>query len=110
LFYLGVHSLGASLIAAQLGARAVSLLFNYAAVRMRAFHSGETHCVVLPRYLALVAINILLSFAGIKLLTCVFAMGLFEAKVAAETLLFFLNFVVQRDMVFTKRTGNRRIR
>lgn len=103
LFYLAIHWGGTSLITAQLGARAVSVLFNYGAVRKAAFHSGEPHRVVLPRYLALVAINVLLSFAGIKLLTGVFSIGLFEAKVTAETLLFFLNFAVQRDLVFTRR-------
>jgi glycosyltransferase involved in cell wall biosynthesis len=110
LFYLAVHALGASLIPAQLAARAGSVVFNYAAVRRGAFHSGEAHRVVLPRYLALVAINVLLSFTGIKLLTGVFAMGLFEAKVVAETLLFFLNFAVQRDLVFTRRAGTGGIR
>jgi putative flippase GtrA len=107
LFYVAMHSFGASLITAQLGARALSVLFNYGAVRQAAFHSGEAHRVVLPRYLALVAANVLLSFTGIKLLTQVFSIGLFEAKVMAETLLFFLNFVVQRDLVFTRRKDSR---
>jgi glycosyltransferase involved in cell wall biosynthesis len=103
LFYLAIHWFGASLIPAQLGARAVSILFNYATVRRAAFHSGEPHHVVLPRYLALVVINLILSFTGIKLLTGVFSFGLIEAKLTAETLLFFLNFAVQRDLVFTRR-------
>jgi len=103
LFYLAVHSFGASLLTAQLGARAVSVLFNYAAVRKAAFHSGVAHRVVLPRYLALVAANLLLSFTGIKLLTGVFSLGLLKAKIMAETLLFFLNFAVQRDLIFTRR-------
>jgi putative flippase GtrA len=107
LFYVAIHSFGASLITAQLGARALSVLFNYGAVRQAAFHSGEAHRVVLPRYLALVAANVLLSFTGIKVLTQVFSIGLFEAKVMAETLLFFLNFVVQRDLVFTRRKESR---
>jgi glycosyltransferase involved in cell wall biosynthesis len=103
LFYLAVHSFGASLLTAQLGARALSVLFNYAAVRKAAFHSGVAHRVVLPRYLALVAANVLLSFTGIKLLTGVFSFGLFEAKIVSETVLFFLNFAVQRDLVFTRK-------
>jgi len=107
LFYLAIHWGGTSLLAAQLGARAVSVLFNYGAVRKAAFHSGEAHRVVLPRYLALVAINVLLSYAGIKLLMGVFSRGVFEAKVLVETLLFFVNFAVQRDLVFTRRKGTR---
>lgn len=103
LFFLAIHWFGASLFQAQLGARAVSVLFNYAAVRRAAFHSGEPHRVVLPRYLVLVAMNVLLSFTGIKMLTTVFSFGLFEAKLIAETLLFFVNFAIQRDLVFTRR-------
>jgi putative flippase GtrA len=107
LFYLAIHWGGASLISAQLGARAVSVLFNYGAVRKAAFHSGQPHGVVLPRYLALVGLNVFLSFAGINLLTGVFTLGPVQAKIVSETLLFFLNFVIQRDLVFTRRIGSR---
>jgi glycosyltransferase involved in cell wall biosynthesis len=107
LFYLALHW-GASLIGAQLGARVVSVLFNYSAVRKAAFHSGEAHRVVLPRYLALVGMNVLLSYAGIRLLTGAFPLSLFAAKVLAETLLFFVNFAVQRDLVFTRRNAQER--
>ena len=48
LFFLAIQA-GVSLMGAQLGARIVSVLFNYSAVRKAAFHSGETHRVVLPR-------------------------------------------------------------
>jgi glycosyltransferase involved in cell wall biosynthesis len=101
LFYAAIHG-GASLIAAQLGARGISVLFNYGAVRKAAFHSREAHRVVLPRYLALVALNVLLSFVGIRFLTDMFSFSILEAKVVAETLLFFLSFAVQRDLVFSK--------
>ena len=104
LFFLALHW-GATLMGAQLGARVVSVLFNYSAVRKAAFHSGQAHRVVLPRYLALVAVNVLLSYAGIRFLIGTFPVSLFAAKVLAETLLFFVNFVVQRDLVFTRRMG-----
>jgi glycosyltransferase involved in cell wall biosynthesis len=102
-FYLALHWGGATLIGAQLGARAVSVLFNYGAVRKAAFHSGQAHRVVLPRYFALVGLNLFLSFAGIKLLNTVFGLGLAQAKILSETVLFFLSFAVQRDFVFTLR-------
>lgn len=107
LFFLAIQG-GASLIAAQLGARVVSVLFNYSAVRKAAFHSGEAHRVVLPRYLALVATNVLLSYVGIRWLTSVFPLNLFAAKAMAETLLFFVNFLIQRDLVFTRRSRPQR--
>jgi glycosyltransferase involved in cell wall biosynthesis len=104
LFYLAIHG-GAGVLGAQLGARFVSVLFNYSAVRKAAFHSGEAHRVVLPRYLALVGANVMLSYAGIRLVTGGFPVSLFAAKVLSETLLFFVNFAIQRDLVFTRRNG-----
>ena len=108
LFFLALQA-GVSLIGAQLGARALSVLFNYSAVRKAAFHSGEAHRVVLPRYLTLVAANVLLSYAGIQVLTSLFPVGLFTAKVLSETVLFLANFVVQRDLIFTRRQTRKRV-
>jgi putative flippase GtrA len=102
LFYLAIRW-GASLPVAQLVSRVVSVLFNYSAVRKAAFHSGEPHRVVLPRYLALVGVNVLLSYAGIRLLTATLPVGLMAAKMLSETLLFFVNFAIQRDLIFTRR-------
>lgn len=102
LFFFTVQA-GVSLIGAQLAARVVSVLFNYSAVRRAAFHSGEAHRVVLPRYLALVGSNVLLSYAGIQLIISLFPVGLFTAKVLSESVLFLANFVVQRDLIFTRR-------
>lgn len=78
------------------------MLFNYSAVRGAAFHSQEPHRVLLPRYLALVVVNSLLSYAGIRFLTSTLPIGVFPAKLLTETLLFVLSFAIQRDFVFTR--------
>ena len=49
------------------------------------------------------SVNVLLSYLGIRLVTSVFPVGLFAAKALSETLLFLANFLVQRDLIFTRR-------
>ena len=104
LFWLA-FALTGSLISAQLAARIVSVLFNYAAVRKAAFHTEEPHELVLPRYLALAAANVAASWIVIRLITASLPVAVFPAKLIAETLLFLANFVLQRDFVFTRRAG-----
>lgn len=103
LFYAAIQA-GAHLAAAQLGSRLISVAFNYAGVRRAAFHSREAHEVLLPRYLALVCANVVLSYLAIRGLTAALPLNLFAGKLVAETLLFFANFAIQRDFIFTRKT------
>jgi glycosyltransferase involved in cell wall biosynthesis len=102
LFYLVFHLAG-TVAAAQLTARLISMAFNYTAVRKTAFHSGEPHRIVLPQYLTLAAINVIVSWEGIRFVTSSLPIGVFPAKLLVDTLLFAANFAIQRDVVFTRR-------
>ncbi len=93
---------------AHLAARAAALCFQYPAARRAVFHSRETHRRELPRFLAVAAGHALLSGALIHWLTAQQGFGLLPAKIAAETSLFPVNFLLQRDWVFTARRGVRR--
>ncbi len=86
---------------AQLAARAAALAFQYPAARRAVFHSGQPHRRQLPRFLAVAAGHALLSYAAIHWLTQEQGFALFAAKIAVETALFPLNFLIQRDWVFT---------
>jgi putative flippase GtrA len=108
LFFYGLFGWTGSIFGAQVGARIAGVLFNYSAVRKAAFLSEERHQVVLPRYLLLVAGNAVLSYAGIRLLTGTFAIGVIPAKMFTESLLFIANFAIQRDFVFTRRQIGRK--
>ena len=92
-----------NLLQSQVVARAASLLFNYPAVRARVFRSQERHRSQLPKYLLLVAVNITLSYLGVRLLTHV-GMSVLPAKLLADGVLFLLSFLVQRGLVFVKRS------
>lgn len=97
----------ASLPEAQLAARAAALSFQYPAARRAVFHSGQPHRRELPRFLAVAAAHALLSYAAIHWLTQTHGFTLFPAKIAVETALFPLNFLLQRDWVFTSSRRSR---
>jgi len=107
LVFCGLFRATGSILRAQVGARLASILFNYPAVRRAVFYSGERHRVVLPKYLLVVVANATLSYFGVRILTQGFSMGVLRAKLAAEAVLFFFSFLVQRDLVFAKRAASR---
>ena len=98
--YLASGGLAHSQFLARLGA----LIFNYTAARRAVFLSQEQHKRVLPKYLLNVAFSGVCSYFLIRLLMDKFGIGVFWAKAAAETVLFLVNFLVQRDFVFTSDT------
>ena len=101
LFYL-LFAFTGSLLQAQVGARIAASLFNYFAVRKAAFRSDERNVVLLPRYLMLVAVNTLVSYAAIRSLTSVVPIGVLPAKILIESMLFVTNFAIQREFIFTR--------
>ncbi len=105
LLFCGMFAWTGSLVRAQIVARLMAGFFNYTAVRRIAFLSEERHAVVLPRYLLLLAANTMVSYAAIRFLSDQFQVGVFSAKILAESLLFLANFAIQRDVVFSGRGG-----
>jgi len=93
----------ASIWQSQAAARLVAMVFNYAGARRMVFHSQQRHTVVIPKYVGLVAANGLASYALIELLHLSLHVPAIPAKLTAEGLLFFANFAIQRDFVFTRR-------
>src|SRR5580704_2055883 len=87
----------------QVAARLMAMVFNYVGARRTVFHSQQPHTKVLPKYVALVALNGLVSYAMIEFLHVRFGVPAVAAKLFAEALLFIANFAIQRDLVFTRR-------
>jgi putative flippase GtrA len=98
-FYLAFRATGLIALSQATG-RIVSVLFNYAAVRNTVFRSGQPHGILLPKYLLLVSVNALLSYAGIRFLVSVSPVPVVAAKMIAETILFVLNYAAQKVYVF----------
>jgi putative flippase GtrA/SAM-dependent methyltransferase len=91
------------ILTSQIGARAVAVLFNYGAARKAVFLSNQAHRTVFPKYLMLVALSGAASYGLIHLFTAFLPVPVIWAKLMAELLLFAINFVVQRDLIFTRR-------
>jgi glycosyltransferase involved in cell wall biosynthesis/SAM-dependent methyltransferase len=92
-----------SIAQSQAASRLVAMVFNYLGARGLVFHSRQRHAIVLPKYVALVAVNGLLSYGLIQWFHGRLGMATVPAKLLAESLLFIANFAVQRDFVFTRR-------
>jgi putative flippase GtrA len=88
---------------AQIAGRLVAMVFNYLGARRVVFHSRQRNAVVLPKYVALVAVNGTVSYALIQLIHSHLGLTAIPAKLTAEGLLFIANFAIQRDFVFTRR-------
>ena len=92
----------------MISSRLVAMTFNYLSVRRTVFHSQQPHSNVLPKYVALVALNGLVSYSLIQFLHRTFGIRAVPAKLFAEGLLFIANFAIQRDLVFTRRENTGR--
>ncbi len=103
-FFLAIHG-GFAAGGAQILARAAAVLVNYPLARRAVFLSREPHRSTLPRYLALVIASGFLSYQLLRWLEARFGMDVLSAKILAESALFLLNFVIQRDWVFLRRAA-----
>src|SRR5664279_3618815 len=99
IFYL-VWKRSGHILGAQVAARLVSVVFYYSMVRARVFASREAHRVLLPKFLLLVVSSGTASYLGIHYLTTQLYVAAMPAKLFVETLLFFVNFTVQRLFIF----------
>lgn len=106
LVFFAFFAWSGSVIQAQVAGRSVAVLFNYGAARKAVFLSHERHRTVLPKYLLLVLASGLVSYSLIEFLRSVLPVGVFWAKIGAESFLFVVNFVIQRDFVFTRRQNS----
>jgi putative flippase GtrA len=101
IFYLAFQA-GAGVLRAQIAGRLLAVVFNYAMVRSAVFHSHREHRVALPSYLALVAASGAASYFLISWMSHNLAFR-DAGKTICEAGLFLLNFLVQRDLIFTRR-------
>jgi glycosyltransferase involved in cell wall biosynthesis len=87
----------------QLAGRLVSGTFQFTAGKYGVFHSKAHTSVALPKYCLSVAGFGALSYVLIRSLVALTGLGIVPAKLCAETALFLLSFVVQRDFVFGQK-------
>src|SRR5271157_1999725 len=98
-FYLAYRH-GGNILASQVLGRVFAVAFNYSMVRSSVFYSHQQHRKVLPKYLLLVLASGTVSYGGIRLLSTNLGINPVPAKLLVETVLFFVNFAVQRLFIF----------
>ena len=86
-------------------ARAIALAVNYTAVKNLVFLSDQKHRAVFPRYVCLVIVNGLIVYGMISCLVASLAIKVFAAKIISELIIYFANFAIQRDFIFSNRTS-----
>ncbi len=106
-FYV-VYRSGRSLLGAQLAGRGAAVLFNYLMVREKVFHARDRHSIAIPKYLALVVGSGSVSYGFIRLATAASQTPVLLAKILVESLLFFVNFAIERDWIFVHSRGSKR--
>jgi glycosyltransferase involved in cell wall biosynthesis len=99
IFILAVHRFD-NVLASQVLGRFFAVIFNYSMVRRSVFDSHQGHKAVLPKYLGLVVASGTCSYLGIQALSKQFGVPVVAAKLLVETVLFFVNFAVQRLFIF----------
>jgi putative flippase GtrA len=101
-FFVLNHN-GASVLAAQVAARTASVLFNYPLARRSVFLSSDSHKKAFPLYVLLVIVSGSVSYALLTFFHAVFGWPVLASKLVAESILFLVNFIVQRDFIFIRR-------
>jgi putative flippase GtrA len=100
-FVLGMH-FWPNLLLCQAAGRLVAGMFQFTVGRQGVFHSKARVASALPKYWILVLCSGALSYLLIQGFLRFTSLGVIPAKLLAETLLFFISFVVQRDVVFAR--------
>ncbi|MGJ5817507.1 glycosyltransferase [Paludibaculum fermentans] len=94
-----------NILLSQLLGRSVAVLFNYAAARKAVFLSRSPHTETLPKYLLLVVANAAISYLLILLIHDRFPAGVVAIKLGVEAALFLASFLIQRDLIFSRKQG-----
>jgi putative flippase GtrA len=82
----------------------IAVLVNYSAVKNLVFLSDQKHRVVFPRYVCLVILNGSIAYCTINFLVASFALNVLGAKMISEPAIYYGNFAIQRDSIFSSNT------
>jgi putative flippase GtrA len=109
IFILSMH-FWPHIAACQAVSRLVAGWFQFTAGKRSVFRSNVRAAPALAKYWTLVVLSGTLSFLLIRLSLSYTSTGVIRAKLIAETILFFVSFVVQRDLVFAHKSERRAVR
>lgn len=102
-FMLVYFLIAQNVMASLICSRVVSVTFNYLNVRRYAFRSNEKHRHTLPKYLILAVVSGIMAYTLIIGFMNLFGWQVVLAKIIAEFIMFIINFLVQRDLIFRRQ-------
>jgi len=97
-YFLILHNVLFSLICSRI----VSVTFNYLNVRHYAFRSEASYISTLPKYLLLALVSGILAYTLIVSFMDFVGWHVVLSKLAAEFIMFVVNFLIQRDFIFRR--------
>jgi glycosyltransferase involved in cell wall biosynthesis len=100
--FILIYGFSSNILTSQVSGRAVSMIFNYSAVKKVVFYSDVKHGKTFPKYLSLVIISGFVSYLLIKGITMFSLLSVVPAKLVAESIVFLANFAIQRDFIFAQ--------
>jgi glycosyltransferase involved in cell wall biosynthesis len=101
-FYFSFAAFG-STAGSQVAGRAVALFVSYRLNRQLVFHANVSGYGVWLRFVGVVVVSGVASYAIINFLSGSFGWSILTAKLTAESALFLFNFAFLRDFVFTSQ-------
>lgn len=94
---------GASILFSQVLGRVFSLAVQYFVAKNFVFHSDLKDREAAPKYIILVIVSGILSYASINLLISQLYIEAVAAKLISESVIFIFNFAIQRNFIFMTR-------
>ncbi len=106
LIFILAFSLGGGVLASQALARAASILVNFTLNKKFVFKHQEPSLAVFLKFVLLVVIMGAISYSMIQLMVTYLGWAVIPAKIAAETLLYLINFATQRTLIFRRNDAH----
>lgn len=97
------HNLSSNLLYSTVGARIVSSYFNYTCNKSIVFENNDKRKSTIIKYYILCVVQTALSWGLLKLINNHIVINVTLIKIVVDTILFFISFQIQREIVFRKK-------
>jgi hypothetical protein len=100
IIFLATYALFSNIALGMAVSRCVAMALNYRLIKRRVFYAKEKNYKIMCKYFLAVLFFGVISYFLIKTIQMNFAISVVTAKIMVESVLFFFNVLVQRDLVF----------
>ncbi len=104
-FFIALYFLGMGILSSQIIARVIAVFFNYPMAKKYVFISEGNNLLMFMKFILLVIISGAVSYGIIRMLVFYLDSNAMIAKISAEVIIYFVNFCIQRDYIFSKHSA-----